>query len=180
LCILFILIGFSRNYLGVHTPQDVIVGLLEGLLVLLIVVKMKDKIHNHGLWSCVLVALTIFSLVKSYPLYEASDADLMKADALLAYGLGFGYLLGTYLESKYLNFDCMINTKTKVIRFVIGTLITAITFFGLNTLLKMIMARYLAKLFVGFITTLVALYVCPLIFMKIEKNHPKDDLVNNS
>ena len=35
LCILLVLItGFSRNYLGVHTPQDVAVGMTEGVLVI--------------------------------------------------------------------------------------------------------------------------------------------------
>lgn len=28
--IMVVLIAFSRNYLGVHTPQDVIVGVLDG------------------------------------------------------------------------------------------------------------------------------------------------------
>ena len=35
LCVVMILLtGFSRNYLGVHTPQDVLVGLAESCLVL--------------------------------------------------------------------------------------------------------------------------------------------------
>ncbi|MBO5535524.1 MAG: phosphatase PAP2 family protein [Clostridia bacterium] len=35
LCVILILLtGFSRNYLGVHTPQDVLVGLTEGALML--------------------------------------------------------------------------------------------------------------------------------------------------
>jgi membrane-associated phospholipid phosphatase len=37
LCIVLILLtGFSRNFLGVHTPQDVIVGITEAIVVIVL------------------------------------------------------------------------------------------------------------------------------------------------
>ena len=39
LCVL--ITGFSRNYLGVHTPQDVCVGLLESALALIVMMKIS-------------------------------------------------------------------------------------------------------------------------------------------
>ena len=45
--ILILLTGFSRNYLGVHTPQDVLVGLTEGALMLWGVSAVFKYIANH-------------------------------------------------------------------------------------------------------------------------------------
>ena len=39
LLVCVLLTGFSRNFLGVHTPQDVLVGLTEGIVMILIVRK---------------------------------------------------------------------------------------------------------------------------------------------
>jgi len=48
LCVILILLtGFSRNYLGVHTPQDVLVGLTEGALMLWGVSAVFKYIANH-------------------------------------------------------------------------------------------------------------------------------------
>ena len=48
LCVIAILItGFSRNYLGVHTPQDVLVGLLLGIFSLWIVWKIFAYVDKH-------------------------------------------------------------------------------------------------------------------------------------
>ncbi len=35
--VLIALTGFSRNFLGVHTPQDVVVGFVEGAILIFIV-----------------------------------------------------------------------------------------------------------------------------------------------
>ena len=48
ICIICILLtGFSRNFLGVHTPQDVLVGLTEGIVMILIVRKASQAISDN-------------------------------------------------------------------------------------------------------------------------------------
>lgn len=48
ICIAGILLtGFSRNYLGVHTPQDVLVGLAESCLMLFVTFKIFKYLDTH-------------------------------------------------------------------------------------------------------------------------------------
>ena len=44
--VLIVLTGFSRNFLGVHTPQDVVVGLTESILIIWIVGMVQKKIEG--------------------------------------------------------------------------------------------------------------------------------------
>ena len=41
------LIAFSRIYLGVHTPQDILVGSLSGLLMMWIVLRVMGWVEKH-------------------------------------------------------------------------------------------------------------------------------------
>ena len=45
--ILFLLTGFSRNYLGVHTPQDVLVGTFESVLSLILIGRLFRYLDAH-------------------------------------------------------------------------------------------------------------------------------------
>lgn len=45
--VLILLTGFSRNYLGVHTPQDVLAGLLEAAFFLWITAKIFSYLEKH-------------------------------------------------------------------------------------------------------------------------------------
>lgn len=47
LVFLALLTGFSRNYLGVHTPQDVIVGMLESILWLFLTAKIFKYLEKR-------------------------------------------------------------------------------------------------------------------------------------
>ncbi len=42
-----VLIAFSRNYLGVHTPQDILVGIAVGLLVMWLTYKLTLWLKKH-------------------------------------------------------------------------------------------------------------------------------------
>ena len=79
LCWLFILailiLMFSRNYLGVHTPQDVLVGLVLGCLSICIAdytfkcIDRNPECENKILIAELIFALAVFAYVnlKSYP-----------------------------------------------------------------------------------------------------------------
>ena len=77
ICIICILLtGFSRNFLGVHTPQDVLVGLTEGIVMILIVRKASQAIGDNEktydiltlVGILVVVAVLIYVQVKPYPM----------------------------------------------------------------------------------------------------------------
>lgn len=77
--------GFSRNFLGVHTPQDVVVGMTEGIIAIFAVSKGYAYLDEHpekmdralltvaGLAGLALVYIT----VKPYPMTYVNGALLV-------------------------------------------------------------------------------------------------------
>lgn len=65
--ILVLLVGFSRNFLGVHTPQDVLVGIVAGTSVMFLTVKLMQWISIHPekdlLVVCIGVGLAVLVAV---------------------------------------------------------------------------------------------------------------------
>ena len=131
-----VLIAFSRNFLGVHTPQDILVGAGAGLLVMWLTSKLiawADK--NPGkdiLVMCVgiaaSVAVAVFAAVKSYPMdYDAAgnllvDGAIMANDTYKGVGWCVGFLTGWILEKRYVKFSTDIPLTTRITRLTIGLL----------------------------------------------------------
>ncbi len=130
------LIAFSRNYLGVHTPQDILVGVGAGLLVMWLTVQLiawVDK--NPGkdiLVMCagiaVAVAVAVFAAVKSYPVdYDAAgkllvDGAKMANDTYKGVGWCIGFLTGWILEKRYIDFSTDVSMMTRITRLTTGLL----------------------------------------------------------
>ncbi|MBR4571523.1 MAG: phosphatase PAP2 family protein [Candidatus Riflebacteria bacterium] len=77
-----ILVGFSRNYIGVHTPQDVIVGFVLTVLTIFGTIKLFDILEKNekaDVWIAfagILISLliTIYAVNKTYPVnYKNQD-----------------------------------------------------------------------------------------------------------
>lgn len=120
LCVLSILIiGFSRNYLGVHTPYDVGVGIIETVLTLWAfssLFRWMERKPHADIWvligGIVLLALyLIYVTFKPYPLdYKAVgqlivDPKNMITDCYYAAGLAFGVLTGWFVERRWIGFS---------------------------------------------------------------------------
>lgn len=182
---LVLLIGFSRNYVGVHTPQDVLVAMTIACCMLWFSGKMLawiDSDKKHATWFliiCVLiaVAVVVYANVKSYPM-DYVDGKLLVDPAVMAQnGLGaagnfLGFAVGLYLEQKYVQFSTDVSKQTKISRFIFGALVFIFLFYVVQGLLSTFMAAGFAKAISGFFQFFWIMYLYPCLFQKYEKKHP--------
>ncbi len=120
LSIFFILLGFSvlfsRNYLGVHTPQDVIVGCLFSIIYIFAVSKFfnwidkKENGHLIFLGAVLIVSTLIITMIITGILKE----ELMSYYSELAMLLGV--CIGYCIDKKYIKYELpKINIYKKII-----------------------------------------------------------------
>lgn len=131
-----LLVGFSRNYLGVHTPQDVVFSLVLGGLSILISAKAfawTKKLPNGDiiicLCGCVLcIMLIAYAALKTYPMNYDLDGSLivdpskMSIDSYKNAGMGLGLYIGWLLERRFIHFSTDGTWQEKASRFIICTL----------------------------------------------------------
>ena len=134
--IMVVLVAFSRIYLGVHTPQDVLVGAICGVLVMFLIMKLMSWVDKHpekdimvvciGVGLAILVA--IYAAVKSYPAdYDAEgkllvDGAKMANDTFKGVGWCTAFLVGWVLERRFVRFSTDITMVKRISRIVIGLL----------------------------------------------------------
>ena len=130
------LIAFSRLFLGVHTPQDVLVGACAGLLVMWLTLRLMRWLGSHPekdlLVVCVGVGLGIvvalYAAFKSYPAdYDAEgklivDGAKMANDTFKGVGYCVAFLIGWILERRFVAFSTEVPLGQKLARAVIGLL----------------------------------------------------------
>ncbi|MBR2769561.1 MAG: phosphatase PAP2 family protein [Solobacterium sp.] len=126
LCIfLIVLTGFSRNYLGVHTPQDVLVAITFSSLVIFAVITAEKKIGDNAkiydyltFAGIPIVILSIaYILLKPYPMDYVDgkllvDPVVMRKDTFAGIGAFAGFLLASYLERHYWHNEIPVGSKT--------------------------------------------------------------------
>ena len=134
--IILSLVAFSRIYLGVHAPQDILVGTAAGLLVMWLIFKLTLWLKRHPekdiLILCagigVAAAVAVFAAVKSYPAdYDQTgkllvDGSKMAVDTFKGVGWCMGFLAGWILERRYIGFSTDIPIVTGITRLTTGLL----------------------------------------------------------
>ena len=142
--VLTVLVAFTRCYLGVHTPQDVIAGILvvvvsmwatEWVMRLIEEEKLDARIILAVCLAAVAVMVAVTAL-KSYPEVEGVDSAKMILDGYKAFGVSAGIVVGLYLERHYVDFSVDCSVRDKVIRVVISLALTAAVYAACQ-LLKM-------------------------------------------
>ena len=152
--VMIILIGFSRLYLGVHYPKDVIVGGILGVLTSLICYKLYNRVENKMLLYVITFAIFIPALT------FAHSADFIKG-----MGTYLGFIIGIYIEKKYVNFSTEGRTGNKIIRVLLGIVILLVLQLGLKVLLP---SGAIFSFIRYSLISLVGIGVYPMAFKKLK------------
>ena len=130
LCFAFVaVVLFSRNYLGVHTPQDVVVGCATSALMIWAAYKLEawtDADPSRDLTVLVAgvvlaVASGAFYLLKSYPMDYRADGSLfvdptkMMIDSFQGLGLLSSYVICRYFERRGPDFEALLTKRQRLV-----------------------------------------------------------------
>lgn len=116
--VLILLTGFSRNFLGVHTPQDVIVGFTESVILIFIVGKVQSYIEDNEklkdrltfIGAGLVVVVLMYVMLKPYPMDYVDgvllvDPQKMMNDMFKGCGAFLGFLVGSYIDRHYAHYE---------------------------------------------------------------------------
>ena len=189
--VVIVLMGFSRNYLGVHTPQDVLVGLLVAIVMIALTQQFFNWIerydalmpgHNKDIVVMVVllvvsVASVAFVMLKPYPMDYVDgqllvDPVTMQKGSFESAGILAGLAISWVLERRFVGFSTTgIDMRTRVIRFIVGVGLVGITYIATDIVFKAILPYNWAKLCAMFFVVFIAVFVAPLVFNKIENRN---------
>lgn len=144
--IVMLLVMFSRNYLGVHTPQDVVVSFVLCSIVIaanIFILRWVEEKPNRdwivfGVGMALCIVFLLYVTFKSYPIDYAADGSIlvdpekMISDCYGAAGYFGGFLIGWIIERHFIRFEVPKGTLAKIINFIIGGALL----YGLSIILK--------------------------------------------
>lgn len=180
ICVTIItLVAFSRMYLGVHTPLDVIVSLVVALgLILLLrpVFTSEDNFKKFMPW--VIVASVVLSVgFLAYVLSISGDTSLNPdnyysglKNACTLLGCTTGLVLVYFLDSKFIKFETEARWYAQVLKLVLGLAGVLLIKSGLSAPLTALFGNeYIARAVRYFLIVAFAGGVWPLTFKWFKK-----------
>lgn len=179
---IILLVAFSRNYIGVHTPQDVIVSIAAGILIIFAgdrLLKWLDAKKNRDIvFYCLIMAL-IFLLylylhikcsiqMTSYnPLEDCVNPLAMKHGSYSKIGFMTGIFTGWILEKRFVNFDVISGSvKNKIISILAGLIVLQIISALIYKTGLYIMPGHIVSALCAFITAFYIIFLFPFVFKK--------------
>ena len=180
---LILLIGFSRLWLGVHTPQDVLFGLSIGLVLIFGVnalINWAEKNTNRYLY--LLGIINVFAILALIYMcyFNSYRIDYINGELLVnplksiyvtcvIYGYSFGLINGCFLCRRFFPFNPKeTSVKVRIIRGIIGAtgLILMLKFAFQYMIMNVSPIRIVMP--ISFIIGIIITLGYPLLFTKIE------------
>jgi len=178
-----LLVGFSRLWLGVHTPQDVICGLLTGVILIFAVNALINRAEkNKNIYMYLLAAVNIAAAaaliyIKFFNYYKLDyeggnllvDPVQQMYTAYKSYAYALGLINGCFICRRFFPFNPKENTvKELILRGALGAVILILL---LKYLLSYIFINSISLKYAVIIMFIIGLYVTliyPLIFNLIQ------------
>lgn len=182
--VLFILLtAFSRNYLGVHTPQDVCVALLISAASLYGASKLFAYLDEHpekedllllgGFIFCCLAL--VYITFKPYPMTLNEKGELlvdpqkMMNDGYGDLGKMMGFIVARYVEKTWIQFKPMKDKTKSVVICVVGLAGMVLLNKLVNPMMVGAFGSHWGKLFFSMLYTFYYIALFPLVFKFFDK-----------
>ncbi|MBQ4492858.1 MAG: phosphatase PAP2 family protein [Deltaproteobacteria bacterium] len=178
--VLIVLTAFSRNYLGVHTPQDVAGAICLGAAALYGVARLfallderpelEDRILLGGFLFA--VAALAYIALKSYPMDYGADGKLlvnpghMMRDGFRDMGLLMGFCAGRYVEKRWVRFRVTGVNARGVALAALGFVLLSLLQVCLGELLKAACGGHWGRLLTFFILAFFTVAVWPAVIRR--------------
>ena len=175
---LCVLVPFSRMYLGVHTPLDVLVSV--GIALLLIfalkpIFAIIDK-RPYGMYifigSMIALSLGLLLFVTLFPFPESVDASNYESglkNACTLLGATVGMIIAYPIEKRYVRFEVEGKWYSQLIKTALGLGLVLGIKAGLKVVLSLFLPPMVARVIRYAIIVLFAVCVWPLTFKFIRK-----------
>ncbi|MDO4489005.1 MAG: phosphatase PAP2 family protein [Eubacteriales bacterium] len=181
-CIVYILlVMFSRNYLGVHTPQDVLVGGVFSLFCAIASVKLCNYLDSHPdkgvlvfvIITLMTVILLLYIALKPYPEDYVNgvilvDPRKMTVDGFKDPGRFYGIFLGLFLEKRFVKFSTDVSTDKKVVRALFGAMLTIIWWLAVANPVGKLIGTNWGYFITQASTPLIFMTLYPMLFTRLE------------
>ena len=114
--IMIVLTALSRNYLGVHTPQDVVVGSILGIFSVYIAARIMAHPEKENMYMLCGILITIagllYVMMKSYPMDYVDGKLLVNPAKMTPYGYGASGAMLAMITGRYVEKNCVKFTET--------------------------------------------------------------------
>lgn len=148
-----VLVPFSRMYLGVHTPMDVLVG--SAMALILVVILRPVMVESDGsrkmkaiLISMLLLALGLLLFVELFPFPENMDTHNLESGRKNAYtmiGCTIGVAIVYVVEKRYIKFETKAVWWAQILKVIAGLGTVLAIKEGFRAPLEMVLDVYTAR-----------------------------------
>ena len=179
---MILLTAFSRNFLGVHTPQDVLAAMASSTVIVFANVRLFEKLRNDPSLlpkaiavGCVAAVLCIlYFALKSYPMDYVDGALVvdpaeMKEDGYAAAGATLGALIGAFLETRYVKFSTDGTIPLKIMRVLMGIPAAALIMLVVRKPVYDLIGRPAGHVVIYFAVGIYIIFLYPAIFTAIHR-----------
>ena len=184
--ILILLVAFARNWLGAHTPADVLGAICccSFILSINIFLVREEEKHDNFDWLFVLVGLVLsvgcmfYFELKSYPIDMDANGNVlvepykMITDCYTGEGLFAGFLIGWLIEKRLINFRLDVSKKRKIVRGIAGAVSIGLIYLVVMPLILKITGAgaHIGHLIKYLVVMLWITCIYPLIIKLAERN----------